>query len=289
MMGGGSSLTPMANTAKARVLGAELRELRGETGLSVRGMEQQLAMSRSTISRIERGEKVPSAEDLGALLALYKVTGKRRKKLIEMAKDADQPNWTEVGHPGIPQQLSALIEFEREATRISVVAPSRIPGILQTRCYARAVMRSCGVPDNEVETLVSIRMGRQEALSRPDPAKLDVLLDESVLRRPVGGAAAMAEQLRQVAKVAAMTQVTVQVIPFSRGEHIGQGGHHVVYEFNKADPIVHLEHHRAGSFLDQPEDTSEFQQLTATLRELALDPDNSADLIADHISALEKQ
>lgn len=279
----------MANTAKARGLGAELRELRREAGLTVRALEDRLNFSRSTLSRIERGNKVPTAEDLGALLAIYQVTGHRRAELVRKAQDAEQPNWTEIGHPGIPRQLSALIEFEREATHISMVALNRVPGILQTKSYARAVLCSGGVPNEEVETLASIRIGRQEILTRPDPVELLVVLDEAVLCRTVGGAATMAEQLDHLLAMSRADNVTIHVLPFSLGEHIGQDGSHVLCEFPKAEPIVHLEHRRSGQFLDEPEDTSDFREITGILRRQALDVEASAHLISTYRTDLEKQ
>ncbi|TDD54836.1 helix-turn-helix domain-containing protein [Saccharopolyspora elongata] len=277
----------MANTAKARVLGAELRDLRKQAGLTVRGLEERLNFSRSTISRIECGEKVPSAEDLGAMLAIYKVTGTRRDELVEAAKEADQPNWTEVGPTGIPRQLSALLEFEREATRISDLSLIRVPGLLQTADYARAVFRGGGVSPERIEMLVAIRMGRREVLTRASPVKFVALIDEAVLRRPVGGKEVMADQLRHILKTAELDTVTVQVLPFELGAHIGQDGSHILLEFAKADPIVHLEHRRSGQFLDKPEDTIDFRDLTATLQADALGADQSAALIRSYLDGLE--
>ncbi|MGW1682903.1 helix-turn-helix domain-containing protein [Saccharopolyspora sp. NPDC002376] len=277
----------MANTAKARGLGAELRELRKKAGLTVRALEERLSFSRSTISRIERGDKVPSAEDLGAMLAIYNVTGKRRRELIQMAKDADQPNWTEIGDTGIPRQLAALLEFEREATRISALALNRIPGLLQTKDYARAVLRAGGVPTDRTEMLTAIRAGRQEVLTTAPPVEFLALIDEVVFQRAVGGPSVMADQLRYVLEMAAAPNVTVQVIPLDAGAHIGQDGPHLLLEFAKADPIVHLEHRRSGQFLDEKADTKDFLDLTATLERQALSPSASAKLIKNYVADLE--
>lgn len=277
----------MANTAKARGLGAELRELRKKAGLTVRGLEQRLDFSRSTISRIERGDKVPSAEDLGALLAIFKVTGKRRKELVQQAQDADQPNWTEIGHPGIPRQLSALIEFEREATRISDVSLIRVPGLLQTKDYARTILRVGGIAPERIETLVTIRAGRQEVLTKNTPAHFLALIDEAVLRRIVGGPQVMVDQLERILKAAEGPNVSVQVLPFNIGAHVGQDGSHILFEFAKADPIVHLEHRRSSQFLDEAEDTTDFRDLTTTLQQQALSTKDSAKLIRRYIAELE--
>ncbi|MCI2418908.1 helix-turn-helix domain-containing protein [Saccharopolyspora sp. K220] len=277
----------MANTAKARVLGAELRELRKQAGFTVRALEQRLSFSRSTISRIECGDKVPSAEDLGAILAIYQVTGARRNELIEAAKEADQPNWTEVGNPGIPRQLSALLEFEREATRIVDLSLVRVPGLLQTADYARTVFRTGGIPPERIEMLVAIRMGRREVLTKASPVDFLAFIDEAVLRRPVGGAEVMADQLRHILKMGDLDNVLVQVLPFELGAHIGQDGSHILLEFAKADPIVHLEHRRSGQFLDERADTTGFCELTSTLRTEALDVDQSAELIRSYLDDLE--
>lgn len=278
----------MANTAKARGLGAELRELRQEASLTVRALEQRLDFSRSTLSRIERGDKVPSAEDLGALLAVYGVTGDRRTELIRKAQDAGQPNWTEIGHPGIPRQLSALIEFEREAARISALALNRIPGLLQTKDYTRTILRSGGIPEEQIETLVSIRSGRQEILTRNNPVDFLAIIDEVALCRTVGTKSVMVEQLNHILHLGAAGNVTVQILPLSMGAHTGQDGPHVLFEFTKAEPIVHLEHRRSGQFLDEPEDTSDFRDLTATLQKQALTVDESAELLTSYLGELEE-
>jgi hypothetical protein len=177
--------------------------------------------------------------------------------------------------------LTALIGFESQAVRITDVASVLVPGLLQTPEYARAVMAGCGIPTLDAETRVATRMGRQVILSRPEPPELLTIVDEAVLRRPVGGPAVMADQLRYMVKIAERPNVTVRVIPFECGAHTGLDGPYVVLEFAKASTIVHLEHKQSGIFVDEPQDVEPFLAATATLTETALDPAASEKLLVE--------
>jgi hypothetical protein len=241
---------------------------------------ESLGWSASTLSRLENGLRGVTTEDVAALLVVYQVTGVERERLISLAREADRPGWWETGLPGLPSQLTALIGFEAQASRITVVAMVLVPGLLQTPDYARAVMVGGDVPAHEVEARVVTRLGRQAVLSRADPPDLHVILDETVLRRPVGGPVAMAAQLRHIITAAARPSVTVQVIPLDVGAHLGTAGSFVLLEFPKARSIVHLEHLRSSLFVDEPDDITPFAQARDTLARQALDPTTSGQLLA---------
>lgn len=258
-------------TVRARGLGAELRELRNKTGLSTQKVAQQLGWSASTLNRIENGGRVITSEDVSALLVLYEITGQERERLLELAREADQPGWWERASSALPPQLTALIGFESEATRITDVSLALVPGLLQIPEYTRALLTGFGAPKSELETLVVARLGRQALLSKPSPPEFLVILDEAVLRRPVGGRRVMAAQLRHIITASQRSNVTVQVIPFDRGEHAGLNGSYLLLEFSKARTLVHLEHRRSGIFVDEPDDVDPFCEITETLRGTALD------------------
>jgi len=267
-------------TVRARGLGAELRELRNKAGLSTRVVAQQLGWSASTLNRIENGGRNVTSEDVSALLVLYEITGKERDRLLELAREADQPGWWERASSALPPQLTALIGFESEATRIIDVSLALIPGLLQIPEYTRALLAGSGVPKLEIETLVVARLGRQAILSKSSPPKFLAILDEAVLRRPVGGRHVMAAQLRHIITAGQRSNVTVQVIPFDHGEHAGLNGSYLLLEFSKARTLVHLEHRRSGIFVDEPDDVDPFIKITEILQETALDCTRSAEFLA---------
>ncbi|WP_261570954.1 helix-turn-helix domain-containing protein [Frankia gtarii] len=263
-------------SVRARGLGAELRDLRIGLNMTSRSVAASLGWSPSTLSRLENGLRGITTEDVAALLVVYRVAGPERDRLIALAREVDRPGWWETGLPGLPSQLTALIGFEAQATRITDMATMLVPGLLQTPEYARTVMVDGGVIAHEVEARVVTRLGRQAILSRPDPPDLHVILDEAVLRRPVGGPTAMAAQLRHILAMAARPSITVQVLPFETGAHLGTAGSFVLLEFDKARTIVHLEHLRSSLFVDEPDDVTPFAQARDTLARQALAPTASA-------------
>jgi transcriptional regulator with XRE-family HTH domain len=267
-------------TVRARGLGAELRELRNKACLSTRAVAQQLGWSASTLNRIENGGRNITTEDVSALLALYKVTGKERDRLLEFAREADHPGWWETATSKLPIQLAALIGFEAEATRITHVNLVLVPGLLQTPEYIRALMDGFRIPQPRRETFIATRLGRQAILSKPNLMKYLAIIDEAVLRRPIGGPQVMAAQLRHIIAVSQRPNITVRVIPFEHGAHIGLDGSYVLLEFAKAQPLIHLEHKRSGIFVDEPEDVNAFIETTKILQEMALDCSQSVEFIA---------
>ena len=266
-------------TVRARGLGADRRELRDAKKLTTREVAKHLGWSASTVSRTENGMRNISSEDVAALLVLYGVTGKERDRLLTLARESDQPGWWETQHPGLPSQLTALIGFESQATQIVDVELILVPGLLQTAEYARAMLNAASVPGLQAETRVATRLGRQALLSRPNPPEYLAIVDESVLRRPVGGKAVMAEQIRHMCRAAERPNVTLQVIPYDLGAHAGLSGSYVLLEFAKARTIVHLEHKRSSLFLDEPDDIAPFVATVDTLRNVALDPVRSIEFL----------
>ncbi|MEV0089883.1 helix-turn-helix transcriptional regulator [Saccharopolyspora sp. NPDC050642] len=277
----------MNGSARARGLGAELRQLRNGSGYKQEEVAKRLGLSKATMSRIENGTKAVAEADVSAILAILGVTGEDRNRLLKLAREQDQPGWWETGVPGLPKQLTGLLEFERDASQISCLGMVLVPGLLQTRDYARAVMHGSDVDAADIEARVAIRLGRQEILAKPTPAGLHAFIDASVLRRVVGGPRVMAEQLRHILKMARRRNVTVQVIPEEVATHPGLEGSFVMLEFPKARSIVHLEQRRLGAFLDEPADVADYARVLDTLQRVTLSPEDSAKLIATRADELE--
>lgn len=277
----------MNGSARARGLGAELRQFRIQSGYKQEDVAKRLGLSKATMSRIENGTKVVTEADVSAILAILGVTGEDRNRLLKLVREQDQPGWWETGVPGLPKQLTGLLEFERDASQISCLGMVLVPGLLQTSDYARAVMHGSDVEAADIEARVAIRLGRQEILTKPTPAGFHAFIDASVLRRVVGGPRVMAEQLRHILKMARRRNVTVQVIPEEVATHPGLEGSFVLLDFPKACSIVHLEQRRLGAFLDEPADVADYAKVLDTLRRVTLSHEDSAKLIAMRADELE--
>ncbi|MEU5849849.1 helix-turn-helix domain-containing protein [Saccharopolyspora shandongensis] len=277
----------MNGSARARGLGAELRQLRNGSGYKQEEVAKRLGLSKATMSRIENGTKAVAEADVSAILAILGVTGVDRSRLLKLAREQDQPGWWETGIPGLPKQLTGLLEFERDASLIRCLDMILMPGLLQTSDYARAVMRGSGVEPADIEARVAIRIGRQEILAKANGAAFWAFVDAGVLRRVVGGPRVMAEQLRHVVKIGKRRNVTIQVIPDEVAAHPGLEGSFVLLEFPKARPIVHLEQRRLGAFLDEPADVADYANVLDTLQRVAMSSADSAKLIAARADELE--
>jgi hypothetical protein len=212
-------------------------------------------------------------------MAVYGVTGVDKERVLTLARSANPAGWWEIGYNALPKQLPTLITFESQANRITHFQPLLVPGLLQTHAYIRAVMLACGIPYDDAEARVAARAGRQTVLTRKNPPRYTAIMDEAALRRPFGGRAMMAQQVRRIIELAELPNVTVQVIPFERGGY-PQYGPFLLLQFAKALDIVHLEHKQASGFLDDPDDTGPFQPLADTLKAAALGPAETSEFLA---------
>jgi transcriptional regulator with XRE-family HTH domain len=267
-------------TVRSRGLGAELRDLRRRTGLNTRDVAKRLGWSLTTLSRTENGLRPTGAEEVAALLVLYDIKGRDRDRLLTLAREAEQPGWWEIPGRGLASQLKALVSFESEATRITNLELTLVPGLLQIPDYTRAVMKAAGVRPAEIEGRVAVRLGRQAVLTRPEPPEFVVILDEAVLRRCVGGRAVMAAQLNHLVDESSRSNVTVQVLPYDCGAHWGMASPFVLYEFDKARSVVHLEPKRSSILLEDLPDVAAFSSGADILRRQAITPAESVEYIA---------
>jgi transcriptional regulator with XRE-family HTH domain len=276
---GETSTTP---TPRAYILGAELRHAREGAGLGLRELAKRLDVSHSVIVRWEKGERLPSTVNTSALLAILGVSSAERDRIIETVREAwDEPvNSVSVGVAGMADQLTALMEFERNATAITDVSPLLIPGLLQTSDYSRAIIGDS--PDSEAK--VAVRLGRRDVITRHrSPVQYQAMIAESVLYQPVG-AEVLTDQLRLVHQLSDQDNVCIRVIPTSAGFTPAHAGPFVLLEFDKAEPVVHLEHHRSSAFLRDPGDVRAYLAARDDLERVAMSPEASGGLIADVIN-----
>ncbi|GGM71909.1 hypothetical protein GCM10012275_48070 [Longimycelium tulufanense] len=205
---------------------------------------------------------------------------------MELAQHVDGPHWISVGMPAPPQQLVALMEFEREASSIIEVAPGVIPGLLQTADYARAMMRGSGMNHTEAETRVAMRVSRREVLHR-EPLHFTAIIGEAPLRSLVGGRQAMEEQLRFLIKMAQRTNVTLRVVPQESDWNPLMEGQFAVINFEHDPPIATSENQISSLFFHRPKDVAAFQQKVEQLLNFAMTSADSLGWIANRLNHLE--
>jgi transcriptional regulator with XRE-family HTH domain len=223
-------------TTTRRRLRAELRRLRLGKGLSVEDVTNEVEWSMSKLIRIEGGQVGISVSDLNALLKIYDVADMAQlEKLRTLARASRQRTWWSAYQRFLSPSYQEFIGAESDATRIRHYHPTMVPGLLQTRGYAEAIIVATAlesVPDDVVKARFEIRQQRQQhVLERAKPPAFTVILDEAVLRRPVGGPDVMREQLDHLIRMAKRESVNLVVLPFSAGPHPGLGGAFSLLEY----------------------------------------------------------
>jgi transcriptional regulator with XRE-family HTH domain len=267
-------------TVRRRRLGIELRRLREEASLTIDQVAARLECSDSKISRIETGQVSATPRDVRDMLDIYEVGNEQRAELMQIAREARQKGWWHA-YGDVP--VPPAVAFEAEAFSMSIYQSLVVPGLLQTMDYARAVLRATR-PElalDQIERRVELRMARQSILTRDQPPALWVVLDEPVLRRLIGGPEVMRQQLERLSEVGALPNVTLQLLPFTSGEHAGLDGEFTLIGFpDPGDPnVVYIEMPSNDLWLEDAASVRQYDHLFDLLRAAALSPAESAALI----------
>ncbi|MFF7262061.1 helix-turn-helix domain-containing protein [Streptomyces sp. NPDC008159] len=271
-------------TVRRRRLGQELRRLRELKGMTAEEVAERLLVSQSKISRLENGRRSISQRDVRDLCGVYEVEDQRVvDSLMQMAKDSRQQGWW---HAFGDVPYSVYIGLETDAASLRVYDPQVVPGLLQTRPYAEALIAGA-LPETmpgDIDKRVQVRMRRQERISAPEsPLRLWTVLDEAALRRVVGNRSLMREQLEHLVEQSRLPHVTVQVIPFDLGAHPGLNGQYAILEFPDASDssVVYIEGVTSDLYLEKPADVQKYSVMYEHLRAQALNVDQSRQFIAD--------
>lgn len=246
-------------TVQRILLGSQLRRLREASGLSRSEAGWKIRSSESKISRMELGRVGFKKRDIVDLLTLYGVTGEQeRTALLDRAREANSPGWWHGYRDVLPNWFQTYVGLEEAAERIRTYEAQFVPGLLQTQDYAQAVVRLVHgtAGGEEVDRRTSLRMQRQQLLTRPDAPHLWAVLDEAVMRRPMGGHAVMRAQIASLIDAAARPNITIQVVPFRVGGHAAAGGPFTLLRFPGPDipDVVYLEQLTGALYLDKRED-----------------------------------
>ncbi|WBB97453.1 helix-turn-helix transcriptional regulator [Solwaraspora sp. WMMA2059] len=240
-------------TVQRRRLATELRALREAAGLTIDQVIQQVKISKSTLSRVENAQVSVTTRNVTKLLRLYGVPDKEAVGLIELARDAQKYNWWVDYSGAMPHGLDGYIAFEDEATQLRTYDVQLVNGLLQTSDYARAIISAefPEGPPEKIEERIELRLARQRILERRKPPRLWFIFDEAVLHRPVGGPQVMAAQLEHMITMAQRPSITVQVLPFRQGAHMGMGGPFAMLDFSNHPTVVYQENLSGALYLDK--------------------------------------
>jgi transcriptional regulator with XRE-family HTH domain len=268
-------------SVRSRQVSALLRTLREDLGLSGAEVAKALGMSPSKISRLETGARGLRVEDVAAMLGHYQVPEQKRAQILDQVRKAEERGWWESQGLGLPELWQALINFESRATRIQNFEALFVPGLLQTDEYTEVIIRSINKTLSQVEltNLVASRRARQAMLGRRGLQFLAVI-DEGAIRRPIAESGVMRRQLRHLVDSADRPNVTIRVVPLQAGPHAGLQGPFACLDFAEEPSLVYIENHHFGMFLDEKEDIAAYRVALGNILNEALEPAESAELIA---------
>jgi Domain of unknown function (DUF5753)/Helix-turn-helix domain len=259
------------------LLGSQLRSLREAADITPDRAGYEIRASRSKISRMETGRVGFKTRDVGDLLTLYGVTDDQaRSRFLYLAGQSGRPDWWTKYGDVLPDWFENYLGLESASATIRTFEIQFVHGLFQTGDYAAAVTRlgHQAAPAVEVERRVGLRVTRQDLLTRASPPKIWSVMDEAVLRRPVGGPAVMRAQLHHLITAARLPQVTLQVVPFARGGHAGAGGSFTVLRFGEQylPDVVYIEQLTGAVYLDQRPDVEHYLEVMDQLSGEALTP-----------------
>ena len=265
------------------LLGARLRRLRQAAGVTRESAGDAIRASGSKISRLELGRTGFKQRDVSDLLSFYGVgDNAEREDLLALARQANAAGWWHSYSDVLPAWFEPYLGLEQAASIIRSYDVQFIPGLLQTPDYARAVARLMdSVPESTVEQTVALRMRRQQQLHREHPPHLWAVIDETALRRPIGGRAVMLAQVDHLIRMSRRPHVTIQVMPFSAGGHTGTGAQMIQLRFPEGllPDLVYQEQLESAIYLNKPADTVRYWNILNSVVTEALPPEQSAEML----------
>ncbi|MER6958560.1 MULTISPECIES: helix-turn-helix transcriptional regulator [unclassified Streptomyces] len=251
-----------APTVGQVVLGRRLQELREAAGLGREEAARALRVAAATVRRMETADVALKVPYVQVLLETYGVPEAEAEAFVSLTEEANRPGWWQRYHDVLPEWFSLYVSLEGAARLIRSYEPHFVPGLLQTEAYARAVLEAGTVgrttPDS-LERHVALRMARQRLLEGGDPPHLWVVMDETVLRRPVSVEAdVMAEQLDKLVEFAERDRITLQVSEFASGPHPGTSAPFSLFRFAEPElpDMVVTEYLTGALYLDDRKEVS---------------------------------
>ena len=264
MSAGTQEEAPTSGPTVLRILlGTQLRRLREGKGISREAAGYEIRASGSKISRMELGRVSFKERDVADLLSMYGVSNSaEREALLGLARQANSPGWWHHYGDILPSWFQSYLGLEAAATLIRTYEIQFVPGLLQTPEYARAVilLGHSGADAAEIDRRVELRNQRQIILNRPEPPQLWAVIDEAVLRRPIGGVEVMRKQIEALIEASRLPNVRLQIIPFNAGGHAAAGGPFAILRFPEAElpDVVYVEQLTSAIYLDKRDDVDHY-------------------------------
>lgn len=279
-------------TACYRELGAELRKHREAVGLTGDDICRATGWHRSKVCRMEKGQVGISVVDAIHYLGACKIFAADAKGILRLCAEAER----EVGYwlsrrvsDCLEDSLGSLVYHESTANRRTSHDPMVIPGLLQTRSYARMwIERTPGWSREEIDAGVRVREERQKVLHRSRPGHFVFYIHERALRLRVGSTKIMHEQLLKLLFMAALPQVTVRVLPMAAEMMAVFGNPFSLFEYPEHNPLIYLDQKSSGLFLEDQDYVADYRQVLPRIASVALPEMESRMLIADLANALDK-
>jgi hypothetical protein len=281
---GGASGGP---TVLRMLLGAHLRRLREAQGVTREDAGWEIRSSESKISRLELGRVGFKERDVADLLTLYGVDdSEERTRLLALAREANTPGWWHRFGDVLPNWFQSYLGLEAAAALIRTYEVQFVPGLLQTREYARSVvlLGHGRAKAEEIDRRVELRMQRQQILHRNNPPRLWMVVDEAALRRPIGGLDVMRGQVEALLEInSSLPHVRLQVIPFNAGGHAAAGGAFTILRFPDEDlpDVVYIEQLTSALYLDKRDDVDLYAEAMERLCVEARPPADTAKVLED--------
>ncbi|RBQ17437.1 transcriptional regulator [Spongiactinospora rosea] len=271
-------------TALRILLGSQLRRLREAKGISREEAGHLIRGSESKISRMELGRVGFKERDVSDLLTFYGVEDEgARRPVMDLVLRANEPGWWHRYNDLLPSWFQAYVGLEEAASRIRTYEVQFVPGLLQTKEYARAVITAgaATIGPHEIARRVDLRMERQRVLETEGGPFFWAVIDEAALRRPIGGADVMRAQLEHLLELMRQPNITIQVMPFSFGGHSAEGGAFSVLRFADSElpDVVYVEQLASALYLDKREDVDRYSEVMERLCAVSTTPEETVEIL----------
>ncbi|MBE2998878.1 helix-turn-helix transcriptional regulator [Nocardiopsis sp. HNM0947] len=270
------SESPPVSSPVVQYFANQVKRLRNEKGLTQDQLGKRIGYTGAMVGYVENAKRIPTEKFILGCDEQLDAGG----VLNEL--------WPLINRESYPDWFRPFVELEAEAISLRAFEVQVVPGLFQTEAYARAVL-SAGWPPpkaDDVERQLSARLERQKILDRDNPPLLWAVLEESVVRRPVGGRSAMAEQLKYLLEISQRPHVRVQVLPFANGVHAAMDGAFEVLEMGAREKVLYVERPGGGHIISDATEVAKCDQRMSALVGLALSPEESAELITTSIGDL---
>ncbi len=287
------------STVPRRQLGRYLRDLRGRQRITVKAAAAALEWSETKLWRVENGHTSLRSHDVELMCRIYAAPPDMTEALMGLAKETKAKGWWHAYGDVIPENFDIYIGLEESASLLSMYQAELVPGLLQTQDYARTIIRDGmpGADSEQIDRLVAVRIERQALIRRSTtPLELRAVLNEAIIRRPVGGAAVMAAQLDRLAEAAEMPNVSLRIVPFSAGLHRGvmTGPFYILHfplngDGQPSEPAtIYVDGFTGDLYLDKPREVEQYATAFESIWSAALDEAASRDLIRQSAKEIRK-